>query len=616
MRSLTIKKLFILLAIGFTVLMATLIITFLNLTSNQDKISLSHRDQFQSYLLADELRQSSDDLTRLGRVYVITGDPSYKQQYLDILDIRNGKKPRPKEYHRIYWDFVAGGIEKPREDGRAVSLKDLMIESGFTDKEFGYLKKANDNSDGLVNLEIEAMNAIEGVFNDSVGDYSIKRTPTEEDLAHAANLVHGKPYHKYKAEIMEPVDQFFAELEERTKLTISDAEDSARSWTVLVVLVLACLAVFFLISGRILKQRVLNPIRRLQDAMVLIAEDHLDVEAPFIENMDEIGEMGRALENFRISILEGKQLRERVRLSDQADIAKQQEVGAEEERRASELTKTIGEFGQNISEMLATLTSSSKELQVTATGMTGIAETPDNQAGDAAAASQHASSNVEAVASATEELSACIKEIEDQIRLSADETKKARSGAEDASKQMMELQISSKAIRKVVGLINGIAEQTNLLALNATIEAAGASEAGRGFSVVASEIKLLATQTALATKDISSQINSVHAATATSSEAMKSVTQILENAEDMVTGVATAIQEQKTATDEIAMNIQEASSRNQRVSENIQSIASEVTQTKSASDQVLRASNEVASSSYELKNKIEGFLHTISLVNS
>ncbi len=51
--------------------------------------------RYQSYQAADELRQSSDDLTRLGRTYVVTGDEKYEKMYMDILDIRNGQKPKP-----------------------------------------------------------------------------------------------------------------------------------------------------------------------------------------------------------------------------------------------------------------------------------------------------------------------------------------------------------------------------------------------------------------------------------------------------------------------------------------------------------------------------------------
>src|SRR5688500_12649903 len=82
--------------------------------------------RYLSYLLADEFRQSSDDLTRLARTYAITGDARYERQYNDILDMRDGKKPRPVEAHRIYWDFVAAADGKPRPDGESKPLLALM----------------------------------------------------------------------------------------------------------------------------------------------------------------------------------------------------------------------------------------------------------------------------------------------------------------------------------------------------------------------------------------------------------------------------------------------------------------------------------------------------------
>jgi len=82
-------------------------------SDKQAQMSQATEARYQSYLLADELRQSSDDLTRLARTYVVTGDPAYEKQYLDILDIGNGKKARPRHYERIYRDFVAAGAAVP-----------------------------------------------------------------------------------------------------------------------------------------------------------------------------------------------------------------------------------------------------------------------------------------------------------------------------------------------------------------------------------------------------------------------------------------------------------------------------------------------------------------------
>jgi len=106
---------------------SVLLLTTLLMTLNaQREVEIVNELRFQSYLLADELRQSSDDLTRLARTYVVTGDEAYEQQYMKILDIRNGKKPRPLHYERIYWDFIAAGKQNPRPDGETISLQDLM----------------------------------------------------------------------------------------------------------------------------------------------------------------------------------------------------------------------------------------------------------------------------------------------------------------------------------------------------------------------------------------------------------------------------------------------------------------------------------------------------------
>lgn len=190
-------------------------LVFFQMLKESSNLEENINNELLSYKLADELRQSSDDLTRLGRTYVVTNDPFYEKQYHDILDIRNGKKPRPEEYHRVYWDFVAGGINKPRPDSNVQKpLNDIMKEAGFTDAEFAKLKEANDNSNRLVALEEKAMNAVKGLFEDSNGKYTIKGEP---DMKLARDLFHSKTYHEEKAKVMKPIDEFFVMMEKRTQ---------------------------------------------------------------------------------------------------------------------------------------------------------------------------------------------------------------------------------------------------------------------------------------------------------------------------------------------------------------------------------------------------------------
>ena len=173
----------------------------------------SYRQQYVSYLLADELRQSSDDLTRLGRTYVITKDPAYEQQYMRILAIRNGEQPRPEGYNRIYWDFVAANGQNPRPDSnQRRGLIDLMKDAGFTDGELAKLNEAKNNSDALVNTEVAAFKLVQ---------------QTDGDLAanqqQAIAMMHDKAYHQNKGRIMSPLDDFYVMMEQRNQEAVESA---------------------------------------------------------------------------------------------------------------------------------------------------------------------------------------------------------------------------------------------------------------------------------------------------------------------------------------------------------------------------------------------------------
>ena len=188
------------------------------LYQNQGNLAKSRDAQYQSYQLADQLRQSSDDLTRMVRTYVATGNPEFEREYWAVLDIRNGKIPRPLDYDNIYWDFVSATGQKPRGDGKTISLQELMVKEGFTEAELAKLTLAQKNSDGLVRAETVAMNAMKGLFEDSQGNFTIKKAP---DQKMASDLVNNEVYHKTKAEIMKPIDDFYVMFEERTGAAVS-----------------------------------------------------------------------------------------------------------------------------------------------------------------------------------------------------------------------------------------------------------------------------------------------------------------------------------------------------------------------------------------------------------
>ncbi len=241
--------------------------------------------RYISYLLADELRQSSDDLTRLARTYVVTAEPKYEQEYWTVLDIRNGKKPRPEKYHQIYWDFMAVSDTKPRPDGESIPLQELMKKNGFTDEEFALLKKAEANSNGLVKLETIAMNAVKGLFDDGTGNFTKKGEP---DLVLARTLMHSPQYHQYKAQIMQPVNDFFEMMEKRTALAVESAVEKTTLYLNITMLSIVLLILNFLFSIHVLSKKISNPLKQLLEISQQIIAGKFNFDVKVSEENDEI----------------------------------------------------------------------------------------------------------------------------------------------------------------------------------------------------------------------------------------------------------------------------------------------------------------------------------------
>lgn len=190
----SIQKTIIRLGLGVIVLVIGLFVTLMLASYNQLDLNQAQETRYHSHLLATELRQSSEDLTRLARTYVVTTDSSYEDQYWNILAVRNG--------------------QKPRSDGKTISLQTLMKEAGFTEAEFAKLREAEQNSNSLVKTETIAMNAVKGLYDDGSGKYSKKAAP---DFEMARRIMHDSKYHEDKRAIGKPIDEFEQLLNSRTK---------------------------------------------------------------------------------------------------------------------------------------------------------------------------------------------------------------------------------------------------------------------------------------------------------------------------------------------------------------------------------------------------------------
>ncbi len=247
-----------------------------------------------------------------------------------------------------------------------------------------------------------------------------------------------------------------------------------------------------------------KPVIGLCAGMRELADGNFEVVLPGLGRGDEVGDMAQAVETFKVKA-EQKARAEAEAKAQQDQIAAQQ--------RKADMIKLADSFESAVGEIVETVSSASTELEASASTLTATAERSQELTTMVAAASEEASTNVQSVASATEELSSSVNEISRQVQESARMASDAVDQARNTNDRVAELSKAAARIGDVVELINTIAGQTNLLALNATIEAARAGEAGRGFAVVASEVKALAEQTAKATGEIGQQIAGIQAAT-------------------------------------------------------------------------------------------------------
>jgi len=289
----------------------------------------------------------------------------------------------------------------------------------------------------------------------------------------------------------------------------------------------------------------------------------------------------------------------------------QKSIAASESHAREAVMADVKVFNASVSTLFNSIRSAATDLKQTSQALISTAMQSEKDASHADEASSQSATDIDFVAASTRELAASIGEIGRRMSMTANMVQHGSIKTNETAELTSVFVETMNRVEVFVGMIQQIAAQTNLLALNATIEAARAGEAGRGFGVVANEVKELATAAARATQEIEKNVLEIRAVGQSALDSVKDVTTIMKGIEDHALEMASAVQEQHYVTDEIVEVITGFTERLHTLASHINMASQSAGETSNSATIVDTSAEKVLMAGDQIYNEIEVFLKKV-----
>ena len=401
----------------------------------------------------------------------------------------------------------------------------------------------------------------------------------------------------------------------------TDAEQAAESknlmWNWALYVTSGVVLALVLIGVVSIRRRVVKPIEAMTHAMRRLADGDEKIEVPARGRRDEIGSMADALQIFKAAATAKRELEVKAegdrRALDTAREAMDEERASAEQMKTRDLLAMVEQVEREtkgavsaVVGLMDDMTEITREMLSTANELSENSET-------VAKAADETQSTMQAAQVATERLSTSIDKVAQQVRNTHEVTATAVRASENTGRSIEALSHVVNEITGVTKLITDIARQTSLLAINAGVEATRSGQDGKGFAVIAMEVKNLSEQTSVATNKISELVRQVHSSTGSAVEAVSDISRTIQGVNQAAAEMAKAIDEQVTMTRNIATSVQETTNSAVEVTMRVQQVAREAGSTGVQAKRVDDVCIEVAEHVRSLHSTLVRIVRTCSV---